>query len=187
MSIHADPIKQNEPDTASAALAGSLPGPDDTDALGAALADTMPFGPPLVVFLHGDLGAGKTALVRACVLALGWKGVVKSPTYTLLELYDLDNRRVCHFDLYRLAEPEELEYIGHRDYLENNTVWFVEWPELGQGVLPAADIDIALATAGMGRSVQMRAQTAAGEAWLSALAAAEYPGNTLAWQRGEQA
>ncbi len=184
MSTHADPINQNQSSTAATALVGRLPGPGDTDALGAALADTIPSGPPLVVFLHGNLGAGKTALVRACVLALGWKGVVKSPTYTLLELYDLDNRRVCHFDLYRLAEPEELEYIGHRDYLENNTVWFVEWPELGQGVLPTADIDIALATEGAGRSVQLQAQTTAGSAWLQALAETDISG--VALQRGEQ-
>lgn len=94
---------------------------------------------PSLVFLQGDLGAGKTTLVQRLLQAWGYRGLVKSPTYTLVESYSLPQFAVHHFDLYRLQDPEELDYLGLVDYLQSDAIVFVEWPDKGDGFLPKAD------------------------------------------------
>lgn len=132
-----------------------LPDSRATEALGARLASVLPT--PAVVWLQGDLGAGKTTLVRGLLQALGHNGAVKSPTYTLVEPYELGGRRILHCDLYRLADPEELEFLGLRDELDEHGWWLIEWPERGRGWLPEATLTIELAVADTGRHCRLRA------------------------------
>ena len=96
------------------------------------------------IYLEGDLGAGKTTLVRYFLEAVGYQGNVKSPTYGLMESYALERLQVLHLDLYRLSEPEELEYLGLRDLHDEETLMLVEWPNYGQGFLQAADLKVVL-------------------------------------------
>jgi tRNA threonylcarbamoyladenosine biosynthesis protein TsaE len=117
----------------------------------------------LVVYLYGDLGAGKTTLTRGFVRGMGHQGKVKSPTYTLVEPYDLDDWQVYHFDLYRLADPEELEYMGIRDYFNDNCCSFIEWPEKGAGFIVKADLHINLAYSSEQREIELTAQTPWGD------------------------
>lgn len=114
----------------------------DTEAFGAKLYSLLP--DKCVIFLRGDLGAGKTTLVRGFMRAAGHAGVVKSPTYNIVEEYQLDQRLFFHFDLYRLSDPEELEWIGIFDYLQAESLCFVEWPDKGVGYLGEPDIILSL-------------------------------------------
>ncbi|WP_020655635.1 tRNA (adenosine(37)-N6)-threonylcarbamoyltransferase complex ATPase subunit type 1 TsaE [Massilia niastensis] len=129
-----------------------------TDALGAALARALQ--PGLVIYLHGDLGAGKTALTRALLRAAGYTGTVKSPTYTLSEPYRvmLDGKpvNIIHYDLYRMASPEEFLDAGFREDFDGRNVCIVEWPEKGDPVLPPPDVRISLDVSGPGREVELQ-------------------------------
>ncbi|MGB5834822.1 MAG: tRNA (adenosine(37)-N6)-threonylcarbamoyltransferase complex ATPase subunit type 1 TsaE [Thiohalocapsa sp.] len=108
-----------------------------------------------VVFLHGDLGAGKTTLVRGLLRELGHEGPVRSPTYTLIEPYETAGQLIYHLDLYRLGDPEEVEFLGLRDLLDGEGLLLVEWPERGAGVLPEADLIIQIDHAPPGRRLRL--------------------------------
>jgi len=125
----------------------------ETEAFGAALWRVLP--EKCLIFLRGDLGAGKTTLVRGLLRAAGHQGAVKSPTYSLVEEYELDGRRIFHFDLYRLKDPEELEWMGMGDYLAQTALCCLEWPEMGDGLLPSADLELHLRLHGDGRSIEI--------------------------------
>jgi len=118
-----------------------------------------------LITLQGDLGSGKTTLSRALIRALGHEGPVKSPTYTLVETYEIGELRVLHYDLYRLNDPEELHYLGVRDFLDDNTLTLVEWPERGRPWLPEADLALELQVRGNGRQINWLAGTPRGQAW----------------------
>jgi tRNA threonylcarbamoyladenosine biosynthesis protein TsaE len=121
------------------------------------------------IYLHGDLGAGKTTLVRGLLHGMGHVGKVKSPTYTLVEPYAISGLSLYHFDLYRFNDPEEWDAAGFRDYFNAATICLVEWPEKARELLPDPDIDIVLTPMGEGRQVRLTANTASGEKTLDAL------------------
>jgi len=123
----------------------------------------------LIITLQGDLGAGKTTLSRGILQGLGHSGAVKSPTYTLVEPYQLALGAVYHFDLYRLVDAEELEYMGFADYLADAQLCLIEWPEQGQGFLHMADIAIEISQPGAGRCVTLCANSAVGQQLISQL------------------
>ena len=151
-----------------------------TAALGAALARTLPerAGGGWVLYLQGDLGAGKTTLARGLLRALGVEGPVRSPTYTLVERYDTGRGGVLHMDLYRIADPGELDFLGLDS--EQPLLWLVEWPERGTGGLPAADLLLRLSVAGGGRAAELLGQSPAGRRWQQALAAGPANGPDMA-------
>ena len=150
-----------------AVLRGTVADEDAMIALGVALAAVL--RPGVVVHLRGDLGAGKTTLTRGIARGLGFTGAVKSPTYTLVEPY-LDLRPpLYHFDLYRLGDPEELEFMGLRDYLNGEAVVVVEWPCRGGGFLPAPDLEITIGGSGAGRSVTLAWRSPPGAACVAGL------------------
>ena len=138
-----------------------------TLALGQRLASLLRGGD--VLYLQGDLGAGKTTLSRGIIQALGHSGAVKSPTYTLVEPYELADLKVFHFDLYRLADPEELEFIGIRDYVEPGAVCIVEWPDRGADLIPSPDLSLTLEKDGKGRKITMMGRSPAGQTMLGEL------------------
>ena len=147
--------EQHPPDLApDLAASRHLSDVEATRDLGSELAQRL--GPGQTVWLRGDLGAGKTSLAAAILRGLGENGPVKSPTFTLVEPHPLDNFVVYHFDLYRLSDPEELEFLGGRDYFGGNCLCLVEWPERGEGWLPAPDLVVELAVEGHGRRATLR-------------------------------
>lgn len=144
-----------------------LPDEADTVAFGAALGRACAEGG--VIYLEGELGAGKTTLCRGVLRALGHTGAVKSPTYTLVEPYELGEATVYHFDLYRVADPEELEFMGIRDYFGPGNLCLIEWPGRGAGLLPQPDIVVEIQAVKDGRRVHCSAHSARGDLLLKSL------------------
>jgi tRNA threonylcarbamoyladenosine biosynthesis protein TsaE len=134
---------------------------DATMALGARLAAAL--RPGMVVYLQGDLGAGKTTLVRGILRALGYEGRVKSPTYTMVESYVLSKYTLQHYDLYRMIDPREWLDAGFRDDCNSSTLCLVEWPEKAAGLLPPADVRVKLSISGEGRKASIHAESAKGK------------------------
>lgn len=137
----------------------------DMEALGARLAEGSPA--LQLVYLRGALGTGKTTLVRGLLHALGYTGVVRSPTFTLVEGYVVNGRQIYHLDLYRVMHPEELEFIGFRDYVKNSNLVLVEWAERGAAVLPLPDLDVEIRKSGDRRIVRLLSHTERGAKLLS--------------------
>ncbi len=154
-----------------------LPDESATASFGAALARAL--APGLVIYLHGDLGAGKTALTRALLRAAGHQGTVKSPTYTLSEPYrvQLDGQpvNVIHYDLYRMSSPEEFLDAGFREDFDGRNICIVEWPEKGEPVLPLPDVKVLLKVSGLGREVELQALSEIGLLCLDRLSYAPPP------------
>lgn len=152
----------------------ALPDPAATDALGARLAATRP--PQAVVYLQGELGAGKSTLARALLRALGVTGTIRSPTYTLVERYELPQpgapagagaAEAVHLDLYRIAAADELDFLALDEFAGSAALWLIEWPERGGGALPDADLEIALEVVDDGRAARLKSRTINGLAWIS--------------------
>jgi tRNA threonylcarbamoyladenosine biosynthesis protein TsaE len=148
-------------------LTGCLDDEAATLALGAAVAKALE--PGLVIYLHGDLGAGKTSLVRGCLFRLGCREKVKSPSYTLVEVYSLSSLNFYHFDFYRLDSPSEWDAAGFREYFDSAAVCAIEWPEKAGPRLPGPDLRIRLRFAGHGRTFEISAESVRGTRCLSRL------------------
>ena len=143
---------------------------EETEALGRELARVRPdAGELAVIYLTGELGAGKTTFARGVLRALGVTTAVRSPTYTLLELYELGALTVLHIDLYRLRDAAELEPLGLREWARPGTLWLIEWPERGGGRLPPADLTLTLTVDPPAHDIALSADSEAGNAWLARL------------------
>ena len=149
------------------------PTAETTEALGSRLAASRASRAErlIVVYLTGDLGAGKTTLARGFLHALGVTGAIRSPTYTLLETYEIPGVTVVHLDLYRLQDTAELEPLGLRDLALPGYVWLIEWPERGEGRLPAADVHIALTVGEGAHQIVLRGLSEPGVAWVQRMSA----------------
>ncbi len=145
-----------------------LPDEAATLALGAALAECLE--PGLVIYLRGDLGAGKTTLARGVLRGLGYTGPVRSPTYTLVELYELSRLHLHHFDFYRFHDPREWIDAGFRESFNRRNVSLIEWPEKAAGSVPPADVEITLTPSGSGRNASFTSSSRAGQECLARLA-----------------
>ena len=147
-----------------------LADPAATEHLGGALARSLSADRDAVVYLDGDLGAGKTTLARALLRGLGVLGPIRSPTYTLVERYPLaTGGESAHLDLYRISDPEELDYLALDELTACARLWLVEWPQHGAGRLPQADLVVSLAVVGDARAAHVQAQSVVGKRWLANL------------------
>ena len=155
----------------------ALPTPEDTDALGIALARSLPES--AVAWLQGDLGAGKSSLARALLRELGVEGAIRSPTYTLVERYSPPGGDVVHLDLYRISAAGELEFLGLDELRGEVRLWLVEWPERGGSGLPAPDLRIRLELEGAGRRVDLQESSEKGQSWLAAFSKMAAPGPSV--------
>ena len=153
-----------------------LPDEAATQRLGEMLAPLLQ--PGLVIFLEGDLGTGKTTLVRALIVALGYAGPVKSPTYSLVEVYVISSLYLYHFDFYRFESPEEFLDAGFSEYFNDAAICLVEWPERAVGCVPSADLRLRLHHAGVGRVLEAVADSPAGAQCLKALTSIWGAGNS---------
>ena len=148
-------------------LATILPDESATAAFAARLATAIT--PGMVIYLRGDLGAGKTTLVRALLNSLGYQGRVKSPTYTLLEQYQVNETHLRHFDLYRFQDASEWESAGFNDEFDGKNICLVEWPDQAAGLLPSADLEIIFDILPDGRKIKLHANTETGRECLKSL------------------
>ena len=146
-----------------------LPDEASTTQFGQQLAQALSNETRAHIYLKGQLGAGKTCLVRGFISALGYEGKVKSPSYSLIEPYLIHGRHVYHFDFYRINDPQELELIGINEYFAENAICVVEWPELAEKLLPRADLVISLNLSQSGRQMCIEAQNPRGKVWLQRL------------------
>jgi tRNA threonylcarbamoyladenosine biosynthesis protein TsaE len=146
---------------------------EETEAFGARLARARPDrdNALAVIYLTGDLGAGKTTLTRGFLRAQGVQGAVRSPTYTLVEAYEAEGLTTLHLDLYRLNDPCELDNLGLREWARAGHLWLIEWPERGAQLLPDADLILTLTAGEAGHDIEVAAATPLGAAWLAGVAA----------------
>lgn len=142
---------------------------DEEDTIALAQRLSRALQPGLIIYLRGDLGAGKTTIVRAMLASLGYEGRVKSPTYTLIERYEVHGLHLRHFDLYRFRDAEEWEEAGFRDEFDGRNICLIEWPEQASGLLPSADISITLRILQDGREIFLHGYSEAGNRCLNAL------------------
>jgi tRNA threonylcarbamoyladenosine biosynthesis protein TsaE len=156
-------VSESMSETALNSSLGDMSFPDERDLVAFANKFASVLEAPLVFWLEGDLGAGKTAFARALIQALGYKGRVKSPTYGLLELYQMGDLQALHLDLYRISDPGELEFLGLEDLMDGHSVVLIEWPDKGGAWLPEADFIFRFSYAEQGRDLQWEALTVRAE------------------------